>query len=727
MKLKTKNIMCSLLGCVVYAIAPASPAQALRGANNFSPIWSFDGKKIAFTSDRDGDPEIYIMNADGSIPARLTYTPGSDAHPYFSRDGKKILFQSTRENGLDTNIYVMDLNGSDVRKLTSLTGFAGNAIYSPDESLIAFQWRPSNNLTNNEKWRICIMNADGGDFHEITSGAANDHVSGWASDGKNLLFYSDRTGNNQIYTMNRDGSNVRRQLATGAADRAASKSPVDMRIVFISERGGNNSKVYITDANGKNVRRLTKTKAMESGPVWSPDGKKIAYSSDVDGFSQVYVVETDGNNLVCLTAPRNTTLPLQVSGIALSSTEASKDGRYYETAARRAYQAKNYPEFLENMKIAVQLRPNHPRAIYNLSIAYILNGQRANALDSLDKIARMGLVVPAGDDADFDSLKTDGEFTSIVKRIESNKLPLGRSFPAFTVHEKGLIPESIAFDPVSKAFYMSSVYKRKIVRVAENGEMIDFANEPDGLWSVFGMKVDAKRRILWACTAAHPQMMHYDPNENGKSAVVKFDLRTGKLLKKYALPSSPGRHLLGDLVVNSHGDVFASDSLSQTIFVLRKGHDTIESFVESKAFGSPQGLAFSSDEKNLFMADYSNGLFAINLATKKITNCLPPPDVAMLGIDGLYMYNGSLIAVQNGTNPIRVVKLSISPDLSRVDGLDVIEANNPAFDEPTLGVVVKDSFYFIANSQWGAVNDKGELAPEGKLKDPLVLKLKLRD
>ena len=114
------------------------------------------------------------------------------------------------------------------------------------------------------------------------------------------------------------------------------------------------------------------------------------------------------------------------------------------------------------------------------------------------------------------------------------------------------------------------------------------------------------------------------------------------------------------------------------------------------------------------------------MATKKITSCRAPLDGTVLGINGLYSYHGSLIGVQNGVNPQRVVRLSVKRDLSRIERPETLEANNPVFDEPTLGVLVKDTFYFIANSQWGAIDEKGQMVPEGKLKEPIVLKFKLR-
>lgn len=417
-------------------------------------------------------------------------------------------------------------------------------------------------------------------------------------------------------------------------------------------------------------------------------------------------------------------LVLNLDERSYAQNDPPKDGRYYERVATAAYRAKDFAAFLENMQKATQLRPSHPRLTYNLAVAYALNGRSAEALYSLRQVAEMGMVVPAAKDDDFDSIKENAEFTAIIARIDSNKLPLIKSTEAFTVHEKGLVPESIAYDSHTGTFFLSSVYKRKIVSINSKGEVSDFATERDGLWSVFGMRVDAARRFLWVCTAAHPQMTNYVPAENGISGLYKFDLRSGKLLKKYLLSNSPKRHLLGDLVLDSKGNVFTSDSLSPAIYFIDKNKDELELFMESNAFASPQGLAFTADEKGLFMADYSNGIFLLNLSAKELTNLSPPPNRALLGIDGLYSHKGDLIGVQNGVNPWRVIRMSVSRDSKRIERVETIEANNPIFDEPTLGVLVKDTFFFIANSQWGVIDDKGQLAIE-KLKDPIVLKMKV--
>jgi TolB protein len=246
------------------------PSKSKSGNDEF-PRWSHDGKKIVFTSDRDGDPEIYVMNADGSNPVRLTRAPGRDAHPYFSRDGRKILFQSPRANGVDTNVYVMNSDGSNVIQLTRLKGFAGVPSYSPDETRIVFQARERSSSSDNPKWRICTINVDGRDLRVITSGEANDQVPNWSRDGKRLLFFSDRTGKNQIYTMKADGTDVQRISHTESNDQAAFWSPDNRKISFTSDRDGN-SEVYVMVSDGRNSRLLTRTRAKVRAAVWSPNG-----------------------------------------------------------------------------------------------------------------------------------------------------------------------------------------------------------------------------------------------------------------------------------------------------------------------------------------------------------------------------------------------------------------------------------------------------------------------
>lgn len=414
----------------------------------------------------------------------------------------------------------------------------------------------------------------------------------------------------------------------------------------------------------------------------------------------------------------------QLSVVAQPS-EPPKDSRAYERLAIKAYQTKDFSGFLENQKQADSLNPNHPRITYNLAIAYNLNGKTNEAIAYLNKLVAMKLYYPVEKDNNFASLKDNTEFQDVVKKLEANTKPVGTAQTAFTVQEKGLVAESLAYDSAKKNFYLASVAQRKILRINERGELTVFADRNVGLWSVMGMKVDTKNRFLWAVSAAHKQMPDLQADENGLTGIFKFDLDSGKLIKKYIVSNQPKAHWLGDLVIAPNGDVYATDSINPIVYVIRKAKDEIEPFAENSLFTSPQGLDVTPDGKFLFMADYSKGVFKIDLATKDVIKLSPAENTTMLGIDGLYFRNNSLIAVQNGVNPQRLIKLGLSKDLEKIEKFEVLEANNPLFDDITLGVFTGDQFYFIANSQWEALGEGGKFAAPEKLKDVSILKVKL--
>lgn len=410
----------------------------------------------------------------------------------------------------------------------------------------------------------------------------------------------------------------------------------------------------------------------------------------------------------------------------LAQDKQAKDARYYRQQAAAAFKAKDYASALENLKRADQLIPNHPTIVYNLAIANTALGNKTDAVKLLDRLAAMGLAYQIDRDANFATIKESDEFKAVVKKLQANKAPVVRSQPAFTVDEKGLVVESVAYDPATETFYVSSVHRRKILSLDRHGAAKTFATESEGLWSVLGIKIDARRRHLWAVSSAFPQMSGFKKEDEGLSGIFKFDLQTGKLIKKYLLPNQPKPHGLGDLVLNARGDVFASDSVTPAVYKIDAKRDELELFLEDAQFASPQGLTFSDDESQMFLADYGKGVFKIDLKTKRVTHIPALTDATFLGIDGLYFYKGALVAIQNGVNPQRLVRITLGKELDRATKFEVVEANNPVFDEPTHGVIVKDQFYFVANSQWGSVNDKGELAPADKLQNTAILKMSLR-
>jgi RNA polymerase sigma factor (sigma-70 family) len=157
----------------------------------------------------------------------------------------------------------------------------------PEEGQIVFH---SDRDGNNE---IYVMDTDGGNVRRLTNNPADDIRPVWSPDGKSIAFGSMRDGNWQIYLMSPDGKNQRRISNDRAGDPAW--SPDGQKIAFSSARDGN-SEIYVMDADGKNVRRLTNNPATDGFSDWSPDGQSIAFRSKRDGNDEIYVMDADGSN-----------------------------------------------------------------------------------------------------------------------------------------------------------------------------------------------------------------------------------------------------------------------------------------------------------------------------------------------------------------------------------------------------------------------------------------------
>ena len=244
--------------------------------------------KIAFASYRDGDLEIYVMNADGSNQANITNDPGWNWDPCFSPDGTKIAFTSNRDGGW--KIYVMNADGSNQTRLTK----AGNwdPCFSSDGTKIAFI---SSRDGNGE---IYVMNADGSNQTRVTNNQAGDLDPCFSPDGTKIAFESDLDGGWEIYVMNADGSNQTR-LTNDGWNWDPCFSPDETKIAFTSCRDVN-CEIYVMNADGSNQTNITNN-GWNWDPCFSPDGTKIAFESGRDGNCEIYVMNADGSNQTRLT------------------------------------------------------------------------------------------------------------------------------------------------------------------------------------------------------------------------------------------------------------------------------------------------------------------------------------------------------------------------------------------------------------------------------------------
>lgn len=386
----------------------------------------------------------------------------------------------------------------------------------------------------------------------------------------------------------------------------------------------------------------------------------------------------------------------------------------------KAYESKNYSEFLQLTKQLDSIRPMHPTFTYNLAIAYALHQQTDNAVAQLKKAILMNAKTAFEDDTDFQSIKETEAFKSLSVFKQKQLEVVANSQKAITLSEKALHPESVLYLSKTKTWLAASIRKRKVVSFDEKtGVCSDWLVAENGL-AVFALKPDAKEEFLWVASSAIPEMENYNETLKGKAEILKVNLKTKKIVNRYSID---GNHVFGDIYVTKNNKVFISDSDKPIIYTIENDALVIWLSLENTAFNL-QGITMNSEEDKLFVADYLKGIAVVKTADKEV-NWLPfPKDATPKGIDGLVYANNNLFAVQNGVSPIRITQLQLNATDTEIIDFKLLDNNRPEFDEPALLTLVKDKLYFFANSPWKAY-DKNGVLNESKITNPELYFLKL--
>jgi Tol biopolymer transport system component len=235
-------------------------------ARDVVPAWSPDGRKIAFTSSRDGNRELYVMNADGSGQRRLTHDPAKDLFPTWSPDGHTIAFVRESQGGTFAGpIYVVNADGSGERKLTETRGADCCLAWSPDGEWIAYV---------SDDLEIYLLKPDGSGKKRLTRNKASDCCPAWSPTGRTIAFASNRKrggGNFEIYIMNTDGTG-QTKISSLLSIRPAF-SPDGRRLAFeglppAARLSNKSTEIYVINVDGGGERRLTRNAAEDAFPSW---------------------------------------------------------------------------------------------------------------------------------------------------------------------------------------------------------------------------------------------------------------------------------------------------------------------------------------------------------------------------------------------------------------------------------------------------------------------------
>lgn len=335
--------------------------------------------------------------------------------------------------------------------------------------------------------------------------------------------------------------------------------------------------------------------------------------------------------------------------------------------------------------------------------AMILRGAIGEALGEDDRaavargagaLADMGGGLSLASRARIAPFLTPERAAAFAKRFDENVEPVMRGTLETEVPAEHRIVEGLAWDAATRRLFAGTVVDgHLLVREGRMWRRVALEGPVGGL---FGMAIDERRRLLWLTSGAAQQVANPARAFRGLIAV---DLDRLAVVRRVPLPAgdtgSPG-----DLTLARDGTVYVSNGETGAIHVCAPGCGRLSDLIPGGRLRNPQGLVLTRDGRRLYIADYGYGLAVYDLPAGRLSRLVARKPMMLDGIDGLIGYRGDLIAIQNGTNPRRIIRLVLNGDGHSVRSLAVLGRADPDWGEPTLGVVAGRHLLFVADGQW---------------------------
>lgn len=348
---------------------------------------------------------------------------------------------------------------------------------------------------------------------------------------------------------------------------------------------------------------------------------------------------------------------------------------------------------------------------FQIARTYAAGGQYPEAMQWLKKVVDENLGFDPSRDKLFDKLRDAKEFQALLEEVRTQTPPVSNSRRATVIAQTDLFPENLAYDSESKMFFLGSTFKDELIRCSQQGHCEPFvAPHENGLGYVLGLKVDQSSRTLWATS-----------NTDSGASLRQYSLASGKLIGTHALS---GEHLFNDLAISATGQVFVTDTREGAVYKASPNDSRLERVLPDRVFTAANGIALSPDGKTLYVANFGDGITAVDPASQSAKPVPQPANICLGYIDGLYATKGSLITIQNGPMLPRIVRFGLGADGREIVSMRILERRNPTFDGITTGVLMDEHFFYIANPQLDKVVN-GKIASGVTLAPLQVLSIEL--
>lgn len=372
-----------------------------------------------------------------------------------------------------------------------------------------------------------------------------------------------------------------------------------------------------------------------------------------------------------------------------------------------AANANDLPAAAAKLAQADAVVANHPGLILLRARVAAAGGQPQEALALWRRYASLGFASNGARDPLFAAMTALPEWSAVADAMTANRASVGAPQTAAAISDAMAI-ESVVRDRAHDRMLVSAIAGRTILKIGADGVALPWLQAETPVAGILGLVVDEARGLVWAASSGMAAAVPADDPLRDKAELLKVDLNTGRLLARYRAPDAPIRSF-GDVALGADGTVYVSDSTAGDVWRLAPGAEALQLLVPAGVFGSPQGMAVSADGAALIIADYGSGLHRIDLAGGGVTPMPAPGTASLIGVDTVLRRGGDLIVVQNGTAPMRVLKLTLSDDQTQVVGARTLAANLETMTDPAGGSIDGDALLFVAVSQLGSYGDDGAL------------------
>ena len=362
------------------------------------------------------------------------------------------------------------------------------------------------------------------------------------------------------------------------------------------------------------------------------------------------------------------------------------------TKAREARLKGDVPTWLAFATRSLALAPDHPDILISVARANAAAGNRARALDHLAQAVRRGVGLDPLRLAEFKPFAGDPRFEAIAADAKRNLVPVARAAAFADIPETG--SEGIAFDPVSRRLFVGP--DGALFAIGMDGKVTPFASG-GGLRQLLGLKVDARRRLLWVVNGRYPEPVPNPPADAGTGGIRAYHLETGALVTAVEIDERPLLHGFNDMALADDGTVYVTDSHSHAVYKLAAGGKQLELLLRDPAMAYPNGIVLTPDGRTLYVA-HVEGISAIDTASGKRRLLPVPADASVNSIDGLLLRDGLLYGVQTSPYMHRILGAALSADGRSIARVWTVNSRTPADYSQSTAAIAGDDLYMVGGA-----------------------------